>query len=139
MAALQRRPIYTAEERFAKEVIKQAKAILTRKFKNASRELYNSITFIITDYGVEFSYANQGLFIETGRKRGAKMPPTKSIKDWAKQKGLGQWRDKKGRYISNDAQAFIIAKSIKEKGIKPLAWFSDPLERAMAKLSLIHI
>ena len=37
--------ILSTEEQFAKQVIQQARTILTRKHKNASKELYNSITF----------------------------------------------------------------------------------------------
>jgi predicted transcriptional regulator len=130
--------IISVQEKFAKDVIKQAKTILTRKHKNASKELYNSITFEIDKKGnILFSYADQGDFVESGRRKGAKPPPTQVILKWIKQKGLGQWRDDKGRYISNKSQAYLIARSISRKGIKPLAWFSDPLEKALAKFPAI--
>ena len=126
--------IISVQEKFAKDVIKQAKTILTRKHKNASKELYNSITFEIDKKGnIIFSYADQGAFIESGRRKGAKPPPTSVILKWVKQKGIEQWRDNKGRYISNKSQAYLIARSISRKGIKPLKWFSDPFEKALVK------
>jgi predicted transcriptional regulator len=126
--------IISVQEKFAKDVIKQAKTILTRKHKNASKELYNSITFEIDKKGnILFSYADQGDFVESGRRKGAKPPPTQVILKWVKQKGLGQWRDNKGRYISNKSQAYLISRSISRKGIKPLAWFSNPFEKALDK------
>lgn len=126
--------ILSTEEKFAKDVIKQAKTILTRKHKNASKELYNSISYEITKKGdILFYYADQGDFIESGRRKGATPPPVSAIEKWAKQKGLEQFRSKSGKYISNKSRAYIIAKSISKKGIKPLKWFSDPFEKALSK------
>jgi hypothetical protein len=133
MAAVQKKPIYQAEELFAKEVIKRAKIILSKKRKNASKELYNSITYKISDKGVEFSYVEQGEFVESGRRKGAKMPPMSVLEKWAKQKGLEQFRDDKGKYLSSKTRAYLIGRSISKKGIKPLAWFSDPLKLMLHK------
>ena len=126
--------IKSVEEKFAKDVIKQAKTILTRKHKNASRELYNSITFEIDKKGnILFYYADHGNNIESGRRKGAKPPPSSVILKWIKDKGIEQWRNDKGRYISRKSQAYLISRSISKKGIKSLKWFSDPFERALAK------
>jgi len=62
-------------------------------------------------------------FVDKGRRPGAKMPPLQPIKNWAKEKGLPQFRDKKGRYISNNSRAFLIARSIARDGIKPRPFF----------------
>ena len=130
--------ILSTEEQFAKQVIQQARTILTRKHKNASKTLYNSITFEIDKKGsILFYYADQGDNLESGRRKGAKPPPIAVIEKWAKQKGIEQFRDKKGKYISSKSRAYIISRAIGRKGIKPLAWFSDPFERALAKFPSI--
>ena len=49
---------------------------------------------------------------------------------WAKIKGLPQFRDKKGRFISNESRAFLIARSIGKKGIKPFPFITDVVEQS---------
>ena len=40
-------------------------------------------------------------------------------------------RDKKGRFISNEARAFIIAKAIGRDGFRPVKFFNDALDLAL--------
>jgi len=45
--------------------------------------------------------------------------PWKEIEDWAKAKGIGQFRDSKGRFVSSKTRTFLLSRSIAAKGIKP--------------------
>jgi hypothetical protein len=51
--------------------------------------------------------------VDEGRRPG-KMPPTKPIQKWAERKGI------KIKNMTNQQTAFVIARSIGKKGIKPL-------------------
>lgn len=63
------------------------------------------------------------IFIDKGRKAGAKPPPTKPIAAWIKRKGL-------------DLNAYAVAKSIGKKGIKPTNIYSDNIEKFIKELDL---
>ena len=124
---------YNTLVEWASNVTAQAKANILRKNKVATGNLYKSITFdVLPDGTVNFYYDDAGDFVESGRRKGARFPPMSKMKQWIQVKGLGQWRNKKGRFISRDAQAFLIARGISKNGIKPFPFFSDPLEQAMA-------
>lgn len=58
---------------------------------------------------------------------------TKGIKEWVKRKGI-QFRNKKGKFISYDATAQYIIRSIWFKGIKPSLFFTRPFEQAFKTL-----
>ena len=63
------------------------------------------------------------IFVDKGRRAGAKMPPIKHIQQWIKQKGL-------------DLNAFAVAKSIAKKGIKPTRIYTRAVEELKAELDL---
>jgi len=63
------------------------------------------------------------IFVDKGRRAGAKMPPIKPIQQWIKQKGL-------------DLNAFAVAKSIAKKGIKPTRIYTRAVEELKAELDL---
>ena len=103
---------YNTLVEWASNVTAQAKANILRKNKIATGNLYESITFtVLPDGTVDFYYDDAGDYVEGGRRKGAKFPPMSKIKQWIQVKGLSQWRNKKGRFISRDAQAFLIAQS----------------------------
>jgi hypothetical protein len=52
-------------------------------------------------------------FVDEGRKPG-KMPPVKPIQKWSERKGI------KFKKMTNQQTAFVIARSIGKKGIRPL-------------------
>jgi hypothetical protein len=65
----------------------------------------------------------------TGKKGGL----TQGINKWVKQKGF-QFRDKKsGRFLSYDSTAYLITRSIFNKGIKPSLFFTKPFEAGYKK------
>lgn len=134
MAVLQN--TYNAEVAWAQRVVQIAKQNLVKKNKIAAGTLYNSVGFDVDPQTliIEFYYANEGKFVESGRRPNSKMPPITAIAKWAQQKRLPQFRDKKGRYISNEARAFLLARAIAIKGIKPYPFFTDAIDEATVLL-----
>jgi hypothetical protein len=102
----------------------------------------NSIRFFfeMEEYGF---YQDQGVRgVRSGRSlsgfkfgsgSGQKGGLTEGIKKWVKQRRI-RFRDKKGRFLSNDATAMLITRSIWQKGIKPSMFFTKPFEQAFKKL-----
>lgn len=142
-------------KKFRDYVIQQARSNLTKGGKNVSKELYNSLKGeIVTENGfsiVGFSMDNYGAFQDKGVKgksSSAKAPNspfkfgsgtgrkgglTQGISKWVRAKGF-QFRDKKtGKFMSYQATAFLITRSIFHKGIKPSLFFTKPFEAGYKK------
>jgi hypothetical protein len=60
------------------------------------------------------------------------MANRKAVLKWIRVKGI-KGRDKKGRFISNEQLSFAIARSIAQKGIVGVPYFTLGVERAMKK------
>ena len=58
---------------------------------------------------------------------------TRTFAKWAKYRGM-QPRDKKGRFGTYETMGFILANSIKNKGIKATMFFSKPFNAAFERL-----
>ena len=94
-----------------------------------------SMTFSMEEYG---SYLDQGV---SGTKKRyntrfsykRKGPPIRVIESWIGRNGV-KGRNKKGRFITNRSLAFLISRSIKEKGIKPTEFFTKAFNNAFKKL-----
>jgi len=127
---------YKITVEWAQHVVALAKANLIRGKKVAAGTLYNSVSYEIDKKTgeIDFITAEEGKFVESGRRRGARMPPPGAIAKWAKEKGIPQFRDKKGRYISNDSRAFLLSRSIAIKGIKPFPFLTGAIEQATQQL-----
>lgn len=140
MNVIQQR-LYNDQLAWARSVVSIAKANLVRGKKIAAGTLYNSISFEINTKGqVIFLADDSAKFVQGGRPpfpgRGVnpKGKFIKSIGEWAKIKGLPQFRDKKGRYISNQSRAYLVARSINEKGIRPFPFYNDAIDQAILQL-----
>ena len=127
---------YNMEVKWAQQVVALAKLNLIRGKKIAAGTLLNSIEYTIdkSTGEITFYYADEGVFVESGRRRGARMPPPGAIAKWAKEKGIPRFRDKKGRYLSNDTRTFLLSRAIAKKGIKPYPFFQDAVDQATEKL-----
>lgn len=145
-----------ALNKFAKYVIQQSRANLTKQKKNASKNLYNSLGYDLTvspnSFSLEFYMADYGAFIDEG-VRGSKsvypesaqsrfefsgrfkMIPTSALDKWAVTRGIAP-RDEKGRFIDRQSLKFALAKSIYEKGIKASLFFTKPFEKAFTNLPI---
>ena len=135
--------------RFAKYVISQSRANLTRDKKNASKELWKSLdseikvsknsfqlSFLMEDYGV---FQDKGVSgtekkYNTPFKYTNKKPPASAFSQWVIRKGLKGTRDEKGRFVSRKGLQFAIANTVFRKGIKPSLFFTKPFEKAFKNL-----
>ena len=143
-----------AIEKYARYVVQQAKSNLSKGKNNASKKLYNSIDYKVkqnrgssgrfeSGYNAEFFMEDYGLYQDQGVhgakssyvenskspfKYTTKQPPTKAFDRWIKTKGI-KGRDRKtGKFISDKSLKFLIARSIKNKGIRASMFFTKPFE-----------
>jgi len=142
---------------FGSQVVKRAKGNLSAAGKGGALE--NSIDFFVIRKGgtvtVRFKMASYGKYVDKGVsgnkvrrtykdykgktitspfKYTTKQPPAGIIEKWIKRKGL-KGRDKKGRFITHKSLSFLIARSIKSKGIQGISFFQKPLMRGMKEFS----
>ena len=146
-------------ERFAKRVVKSSKGNLSRKGKNVTSQLVNSIdyeltenndvislTFSMLDYGV---YQDEGVkganpsLVKNGKQKAPtsrfkfknKMPPQKPLENWARFKGI-RLRNEKGQFKKGSAKTlgFILQKRIFAQGMKPSLFFTNPFKKAFDNL-----
>jgi len=134
--------------KFAKYVIQQSRSNLTKGKKNASKELYNSLGYEVSQSAkttsLAFNMADYGKFQDrgvSGTKRKyntpysykTKMPPRKAFDKWIVRKGIAP-RGKGGKFLSRQSLQYLIARAIYQKGIKPSLFFTKPFERAFKRL-----
>ena len=139
---------------FRDYVIKEAKDNLTRSGHNNTSSLSNSIKGeIVNDNSytiVGFKMNDYGTFVDLGVKgktssnkapdspykfgsgTGQKGGLTRGIEQWVQQKGF-QFRDKQGKFLSYKSTAYLITRSIFNKGIKPSLFFTKPFEAGYKK------
>ena len=136
---------------FGKYVVQQSRTNLTKGKKNVSKDLYNSISFkVVTTskgFSVQFYMDSYGTFVDKGvsgtkvkrsfkdykgrtisspYKYTTKQPPSRVLDKWIVKKGIAP-RDEKGRFMSRKSISFLIARSIKRKGIQGISFFQKPL------------
>jgi hypothetical protein len=145
-----------ALNKFAKYVVQQSRSNLTKSDKNVSKELYNSLGYDLNVSKNSFSLSllmkDYGMFQDKGVKgktSSAKAPNspfqfgsgtgekgglTNGIDKWVRRRRF-QFRDNKGRFMSYQSTAFLITRSIYNKGIKPSMFFTKPFEKAFKGLN----
>ena len=134
-----------ALEKYAKYVIQQSRSNLTKKKNNASKQLYNSLEYKIQGDKISFLSEKYGEYLDKGVKGSkstypessaspfrytTKQPPSKVFDKWSIRKGIAP-RDKKGKFVSRQSLNFLIARSIKNKGIRATLFFTKPFERGL--------
>ena len=87
----------------------QGSGHLLNQFDSKLVEALDTITLTITAPEATF-YASEG-------RSSGKYPPIQSIRDYVKDRNI-QYRDKLGRYITDNATAFLISRSIAKLGTK---------------------
>ena len=144
--------------KFGKYVVQQSRTNLTKGKHNATKELYNSIGYFVDKtaqgYKISFEMEDYGMFQDRGVK-GVKSNyvvnknspfsykqnsnligleyHTGVFAKFAKRMGM-QPRDKKGKFGSYKTMGFILANSIKNKGVKASMFFTKPFEQAFKRL-----
>jgi hypothetical protein len=105
-----------------KDVVADIVQQLIAADKKATGDLINSINFEVLEVagGVLLNILSNDYFdfVDKGRSPG-KMPPVSSIRPWVEAKGI-KMTTSSGILMSSNQSAFVIARSIGEKGIKPL-------------------
>ena len=140
---------------FCSKLIEKARANLNKEGKRAKGTLFNQMSYdiektednikgvisfgsaedywIFVDQGVKGAggfkgsgrMRGQGSDFRFGTGKGPKGGLRKAIPKWIKTKGI-KGRDKKGRFIKDKSLAFLIARSIKQKGIERTRFISKP-------------
>ena len=135
---------------FGKQVVNRGKGNL-QKAKGGGTNLEKSLSFkVITDddgFTVQFFMDSYGTFVDKGvsgtdvrrsfkdykgktisspYKYTTKQPPSRVLDKWIVKKGIAP-RDEKGRFMSRKSISFLIARSIKRKGIQGISFFQKPL------------
>ena len=148
-----------ALQKFGNNVVKEGKDILKKKKKTTSgNTLFNDFDYLVTNQQdsvtLEFEFGRAedywqfvdegvkgvGGFKGSGRARGqgspfkfsSKMPPRKPLMQWIKNKPL-KGRDKKGRFIKRESFAFLIQRSIFQRGLERTQFFSKPFTEQLNK------
>lgn len=105
------------------EYIKELSKQLIQLDKVATGNLLRSLDYKVLK-GVEGMFslvikADSYLkFVDAGRKASGKMPPSKPIERWVVARNI-KFKNKKGKYLTKESTAFLIARSLKTKNIKP--------------------
>lgn len=133
---------------FLKYTVTQAKANLTRKKKNSTKALYNSLDYDYTVSENSFSasisaleygeYQDKGV---SGKKKKYntpysyknKRPPAKVFDGWIVRKGIAP-RNEKGQFQTRKGIAYAIANSVFMNGIKPSLFLTTPFEKGFKRL-----
>ena len=135
---------------FGKQVVNRAKGNL-QKSKGGGTNLEKSLSFkVVTSaegFSVQFYMDSYGTFVDKGvsgtdvrrsfkdykgrtisspYKYTTKQPPSRVLDKWIVKKGIAP-RDEKGRFMSRKSISFLIARSIKSKGIQGISFFQKPL------------
>ena len=99
-------------------------------------KLLNSIRYIFkknsTSFEISMEMAEYWKYVESGRKSG-KFPPISAIREWVKVKPVMP-RPYNGKLPTENQLAFLIARSIANKGIRPKPIFKDSIDDLMQYL-----
>jgi len=68
----------------------------------------------------------KGSTVSSPYKYTSKQPPSRVLDKWIVKKNIAP-RDEKGRFMSRKSISFLIARSIKRKGIQGISFFQKPL------------
>ena len=148
-----------ALQKLGNNVVREGKGILKKKKKTTSgNTLFNDFDYLVTNQqdsvtlefefgGAEdyWQFVDEGVkgvggFKGSGRARGqgspfkfsSKMPPRQPLMQWIKNKPL-KGRDKKGRFIKRESFAFLIQRSIFQRGLERTQFFSKPFTEQLNK------
>ena len=152
--------IEDALNKFGKSVVKQSRTQLSKKKKNASKSLYDSIAYSLkvskNSFELSFEMEDYGKFIDKGvkgvggtRADGTKWevkkvannkykykdkrPPASAFNQWVVRRGIAP-RNKSGQFTTRKGLMFAIANSVYHTGLETTDFFTRPFEVAFDKL-----
>jgi len=125
-----------ALENFGKYLVKESRKNLTRKKKNVTNSLYDSLDYQVkampNSFEFDFLMEEYGEWVDKGRRAG-KNPPFSPLRKWVQDRRI-QFRDNRGRFQTYDQTAWAVVKSIGKKGIEPSNFYSRPFNLGFQKL-----
>ena len=125
-----------ALEKFGKYLVKESRKNLTRKKKNVTSSLYDSLDYQVkampNSFEFDFLMEEYGEWVDKGRRAG-KNPPFSPLRKWVQDRRI-QFRDNSGRFQTYDQTAWAVVKSIGKKGIEPSNFYSRPFNLGFQKL-----
>jgi len=125
-----------ALDKFGKYLVRESRKNLTRKNKNVTNSLYESLDYDVkampNSFEFDFLMNEYGEWVDKGRKAG-KNPPFSPLRKWVQDRRI-QFRSNKGRFQTYDQTAWAIVKSIGKKGIPASNFYSRPFNLGYAKL-----
>lgn len=105
-------------DRYGKVLVQVYRQALSSKGKDASHDLSNSVRSQIREDSnniyVELRLLDYWYYVEYGRRKGAKQPPSKVIEGWIRIKPV---KPRNGKRISDKQLAFLIGRAISRDGI----------------------
>lgn len=125
-----------ALENFGKYLVKESRKNLTRKKKNVTSSLYDSLDYQVkampNSFEFDFLMEEYGEWVDKGRRAG-KNPPFSPLRKWVEDRRI-QFRDNSGRFQTYDQTAWAVVKSIGKKGIEPSNFYTRPFNLGFQKL-----
>tara|TARA_R110002020_G_scaffold110866_2_gene256133 strand:+ start:1099 stop:1623 length:525 start_codon:yes stop_codon:yes gene_type:complete len=145
--------------KFGKTVIKSSRTNLTKKKKNDSKSLYDSLSYKFKEsknsFQLDFFMEDYGKFVDKGvkgvggtkadgtqwKKKAVtssdykytnKRPPAKVFNNWLVRKGIAPRN--KGKFTSRKSIQFAIANSVYHTGLETTNFFTKPFENNFKKL-----
>jgi hypothetical protein len=127
--------IIIAKQKWAQQVVTNAKSILVRNKKIATGALYNSVRYVVLSNGdIQFEYDSAGKWVQLGRKPGGRFPPPNAISKWIKAKGI-KAVSRNGKPISEESLTYLISRGIAEKGIRPVPFMREAIKQSIKQLA----
>ena len=125
-----------ALDKFGKYLVKESRKNLTRKKKNVTNSLYESLNYDVkampNSFEFDFLMNEYGEWVDKGRKAG-KNPPFSPLRKWVEDRRI-QFRSNKGKFQTYDQTAWAIVKSIGKKGIPASNFYSRPFNLGYSRL-----
>ena len=125
---MQKQNTEAALAKFGKYLVKESRKNLTRKKKNVTKGLYDSLGYDVkampNSFSFDFLMEEYGEWVDKGRKAG-KNPPFSPIREWVQNRRI-QFRDNRGKFQTYEQTAWAIVGGIGRNGIEPSYFYSKP-------------
>jgi hypothetical protein len=125
-----------ALERFGRYLVIESRKNLTRKKKNVTNSLYESLDYKVkampNSFEFDFLMNEYGEWVDKGRKAGKK-PPFSPIRKWVEERRI-QFRDNSGKFQTYDQTAWAVVGGIGRNGIEASNFYSRPFKLGYDRL-----